>query len=152
MKKLALLFVCTLIFTSCDIDDDNTRIVPVYAEVTEADLPEFFEEGESYDIDITYVLPDVCHQAAGLDVNRGGQTGDARRDIYVAGIATFDANLAECNQEDDDLEVVETFTITIDEEEPYTFYLWQGIDVDNENVFTTIEVPVGEPDTPDPEE
>lgn len=145
MKKFALLFVAILTLSSCSIDDDGPRIAYQFAEVTGENLPEFFEKGKTYKVDITYLLPTACHTAAGLEVKRGNNSGDQRRDIYVVGIGSFDANQTECNREDDDLEKEASFSILIDEDEPYTFYLWSGVDENMENEYTVVEVPVQEP-------
>lgn len=146
MKKLALLIGCIFAFTSCDVEDDHPWQVPALSEVTNADLPEFFEQGKTYEIDITYLLPSACHVPAGLEVSRGGSTGSAFRDIYVAGVSTRSSDMEECDEENEDLETTDSFNITINVDEPYTFHLWTGVDDDNKNVYTTIEVPVGEPE------
>lgn len=142
MKKLALLFSCVFVFVACDLEDEEPWKVPVYAEVTDVDLPESFEMGETYEIDVTYLLPSACHEAAGLDVERGGSAGEEYREIYIAGVATIYSDQTECTEEEEDLSSTSDFTLTINVEEPYTFYLWQGVDEENKNIFTTIEVPV----------
>ena len=146
MKKLVLLFfTANLILTGCNIEDDGPRIAAEYAEVTEIDLPEYFEQGKNYEIEITYLLPSACHTAAGLEAKRGNAEGDGRRDIYVAGVSTFDQNVVTCTRQSDDLERTAKFSINIDEDQPYTFYLWTGVNSDLESEFTIIEVPVGTP-------
>ena len=144
MKKLALLIGCVFAFASCELEDDGPVVLREYAEVTEIDLPESFEEGETYEIDVTYVLPSACHQPAGLEAERGSLTGDERREIYIAGVATYSSDLVECDEEEENLEQSSSFSITIDENETYTFYLWTGVDVDNKPIFDTVEVPVTE--------
>lgn len=141
MKKLSLAFLAAFTLLSCDTDD-GPRTSFVYAEIIEANFPEFFENGEVYEIDITYLLPSDCHSPAGLQIQRGGLEGDKRRDIYVAGVASFDPDLTNCDREVDSLEAKKSFLITIQEDEPYTFYLWTGVDDTNENIYTLIEVPV----------
>lgn len=141
MKKIALLLLCTLILSSCDMDDSQQDLSIAFAEVTDADLPEAFEFGKTYTIEVTYVLPDACHNDMGVQVLRGGQSGNTRRDIYVMGIASFNASLQQCNRESTNLEQDGNFTINIDEMEEYTFYLWKGV-ANNENQYTTVEVPV----------
>lgn len=128
------------LFTSCDIDDDGPGTATYLAEVTEVDLPEFFEAGKTYEIDVTYVLPSACHLDAGIDVKRGGNYSD----IYIVGVATAPANLEECDEEEEDLEQTTSFSLTVDVNQPYTFYLWQGVDDDGKTIYTEIEVPVGE--------
>lgn len=142
MKKFIYLIFTSLFFLSCSLDDDGTRIVYEYSEITSADLPESFEKGKTYQIDITYLLPSACHTAAGIEVKRGNSAGDARRDIYVAGVSTFDANQAECTRDGNNLEIENHFSIFIDEDEPYKFYLWIGVDDEMESQYTIVEVPV----------
>lgn len=155
MKRLILLFVSSLFLISCDVDDDGPRTKLTAAEVTAADLPEFFESGETYDIDVSYLLPSACHSAAGLDVRREGATGDEFRKIYITGVASYDANLIECDEEaeEDELEREDDFQIIIgiNEEDSYTFYLWAGVDEDDNNIFTEVVVPIGDPDETDEE-
>lgn len=145
MKKIAFLLICTLMFAGCDIEDEGPGFVQVYAEVIDADLPESFDPGRNYVIDITYLLPDACHVGLGLNANRGGFEGSTRRDIFVAGVASRPATDEECTEESENLERESSFTLRIDENEPYTFYLWQGVDENNKNVYTKIIVPVTEP-------
>lgn len=146
MKKIVLFFITALLISSCDIEDDGPRIAYEYAEVTAADLPESFIMGNVYEIDVTYVLPSACHMAAGVDVRRGGIVGAERRKVYIAGVAAYDANLANCDEEGDEEALTKegTFTITIDEAEPFTFFLWTGTDSNGQNQYTTVEVPVSD--------
>jgi hypothetical protein len=150
MKKLILLFVSSLILVSCDIDDDGPTILLTAAKVIDTDLPEFFEPGEIYDVKVTYLLPSACHTDVDIDVRRGGPTGDNYRKIYIVGVASYDAKVTECDieAEEDELEREDTFHVEIGstEDEPYTFYLWTGIDDDDENIYKEVVVPVGEPD------
>lgn len=146
MKKLSFLFVSILILTSCSVDDDGPRIDYQFSEVTAADLPDSFEKGKTYKIDVTYLLPSACHTASGIEVQRGNNSGAQRRDIYVVGMGSYDVNQTECNREDDDLEREASFSILIDEDETYTFYLWSGVDDNMENQYTVVEVPVMEQD------
>ena len=129
--------------TACEIEDDGPGVVQVLAEVTDADLPESFEEGELYELKFTYLLPDACHTGIGLHARRG-TTEAERRNIYVAGVASRPADQTTCNIEEDDLEVEGSFPIRIDDDQPFTFYLWTGVDVDGKDIYTQVVVPVGE--------
>lgn len=143
MKKLILFFVGALTLMSCDIDEGvNTQVQ--YAEVSDIDLPEFFELGEVYDIEVTYLLPTGCHSTAGIDVRRINDLAD-RWEILVAGVASYDANAGECTRDNTNPERTETFTLRIDEETVYAFHLWTGMDNNNQPIFTIVEVPVGAP-------
>ncbi|RKS55318.1 hypothetical protein BC962_0278 [Gillisia mitskevichiae] len=156
MKKLILLFVSALVLVSCNTDDDGPRTLLVAAEVTNIDVPEFFEAGKTYDIDVTYLLPDACHTAAGIKAQRGSNSNGEEefRQIYVTGVSSFDSNLTECNEEAEEEDLIKeaTFNLSIptDEDEPYTFFLWAGLDENDENIFTEVVVSVGDPDSTDP--
>lgn len=145
MKKLALLFVFALTLSSCSIEDDGPGIKYQYAKVLDAGLPDSFELGKSYQLEITYLLPSACHNPLGIEANRGSLTGEARRDIFIVGVTSISADITDCTIESEDLEREKNLTITIDEDEPYTFYLWNGLDDENENQYITVEVPVIDP-------
>ncbi|UJH92620.1 hypothetical protein LZ575_09180 [Antarcticibacterium sp. 1MA-6-2] len=145
MKKLALLFVFALTLSSCSIEDDGPGIKYEYAKIVDAGLPESFEKGKTYQLEITYLLPSACHSPIGIEAKRGNSTGDDRRKIFIVGISSINPEITECTVESDDLEREKTLTITIDEDEPYTFYLWDGLDAENESKYITVEVPVVAP-------
>ncbi len=149
MKKIALLLFAVIALTGCSIEDDGPRYSHQFSEVTETTLPASFEKGKTYKIDVTYLLPSGCHTEAGLEVQRGNTQGDQRRDIYVVGMSRHDANQTVCNRENDDPEREGSFSILIDEDEPYTFYLWSGVDDNMESQYTVVEVPVLEQDITD---
>lgn len=143
MKKLILLFVGALTFASCEVDEGvNTQAE--YAEVSAIDLPDFFEMGKIYDIEVTYLMPTACHAGAGVDVRMNEDVTD-RWEIFIAGVSTYDANAGECTGNNTNPERKETFSLRIDEEGPYVFNLWTGMDSNNQPVYTVIEVPVGAP-------
>lgn len=151
MKKLILLFVSTLVLVSCNVDDDGPRTLLTAAEVTAVDLPEFFEAGKTYDVEVTYLLPDACHTAAGIKAQRGTNSNGEEefRDIYIVGVSSYDSNLTKCDKvvEIETLKKKSTFKLNIlsDEDEPYTFYLWKGIDDNDENIYTEVIIPIGDP-------
>lgn len=154
MKRLALVLLSVITLSSCSIDDDGYNIVTNYAEVSANDLPGYFEKGKTYEVEVDYLLPNLCHQGVGLQVNREAQAGEKRRNIYIAGLASFDTEKGECTLEpNEDSDLIETakFTITIEEEEPYTFNFWVGVDMDGESIFETVVVPVGAPDVEETE-
>jgi hypothetical protein len=146
MKKLILLFACVSLFVSCDVDDDpNLVLVP--AEVVDIDLPDSFEQGKSYLLEVSYLLPNACHTPSGLQVTRGSETGEERRDIYVVGVAAVEEGF-DCTLPANNLETYGSFRIIIDEDDPFTFYLWTGVDENDEAIYTQVVVPVGATQTP----
>lgn len=146
MKKLILLFALISLFTGCSTEDDNNFLL-FPAEVTDVDLPSTFVKGKSYIVKVTYLMPDACHTPSGLQVTRGSEVGDARRDIYVLGVVAVEEGI-NCTLPDENLEREGSFRITIDENEPYTFYLWTGVNENDEPIYTEVIVPVGVTQTP----
>lgn len=144
MKKLLLLAVCALTLISCEIESDDPQWQTQLAEVTAIDVPEFFEVGKSYTLEVTYLLPTACHLAQGVNATREAATGSGRRKIYVAGAAAHELGAPDCNNQTEDLEETGSFRIHIDENMPYTFFLWTGVDQHGISEFTEVEVPVQE--------
>lgn len=147
MKKLILLFMSVAVFSSCSTDDDGPIFTRVASKVVDHNLPEEFEMGKTYKIEVTYLLPDACSSPVGVQAERGENTGAKRREIYIVGVASQQVNY-ECTKEEDDQESLRkkaSFDLVIDENEPYTFYLWTGVDEDDKSVFEEIEVPVLKP-------
>lgn len=144
MKKLILLFAVVLFAAGCSLDEGDNMVIQ-YSEVSDIDLPEFFEEGKTYEIEVTYLLPSGCHTAAGIDVRRSGNIGDESRKIYIAGLSNFNADAGECSVPNTNPEKTAKYNLNVTESQPYTFYLWKRVDAANEPVFTIVEVPVGDP-------
>ncbi len=144
MKKLLLLALFAFTLQSCELESDDPVWLPELAQVTDIDLPEFFEQGKSYTIDVTYLLPNPCYIPQGINASREALYGSGRRKIYVAGIAAKKYGEPECQEESDDLEKTGSFKLVIDEDMPYTFFLWTGRDQTGKDLYTEIEVPVEE--------
>lgn len=142
MKKLIFIFVLAVFSTSCSIDDDGPVYEQKLAKIVEADLPNTFLVGEVYKVDVVYLLPDACHSPLGLTAIRGAQFGEDYRKIYVTGVVTREQGSSTCSEPVEDLEVESSFTIRIDATEPFTFYLWKGVDNTGEAIYTVVEVPV----------
>lgn len=143
MKKLVLLFAVTFGLMSCSLDDDGPNRLFELAEITGVDLPESFETGETYDIGITYLLPSACHTYYAIDGNR--TQDEDNPEIFIGVITSYDANLTECSENDEDLSEEKTLRdlkITGEVGTVYTFNFWIGEDEDGEEEYLTIEVPV----------
>lgn len=154
MKKIVafvLLAVGLLSFTSCDLDDDGPSIAYEMAEVTGADLPEYFEFEESYEINVDYMLPSACHTFEGFEGNQGENEEDETIfEYYIQAVTSYDPSLTDCNEEDDDLnktsKLFEDFEIESEDYTVYRFNFLTGYDNDGDPEFLTIDVPVGAPD------
>lgn len=147
MKKLIVLFICSLGLLSCSMEEDNG---PTYgyqlAVVDSLALPDYFEIGKTYEIEVSYTLPSACHSPNYVEATRGGNEGEEYRDIYVGAVTTYEMGMSECSEDSTDLEQTDSFNLYIDEDEDYTFYLWQGRDSTGQSQFETVTVPVGAPE------
>lgn len=157
MKRLILLFASALLLVSCDTDDDGPNVAYGVAEITGTDLPEYFETGESYNIDITYLLPDACHDFYTFDTRNQykSEEKDSTYVIEIAALTTNDPNLTECTEEGNLSEtktVKGALKINNKEYTNYHFKLLTGGDEDNNAQYLNVEVPVGKPEPETPEE
>ncbi|TDN87366.1 hypothetical protein DET49_11256 [Salegentibacter sp. 24] len=155
MKRIALLMVVALSLYSCSTEDDGPNVNFAVAEITDTDLPEFFEIGESYDLEVTYQLPNACHDFYTFDVNQyKDEENDSTFVIEIAALTSYDANLTECPEDGEisDSRTIRNLRIMSEDYNTYQFKLLTGIDENEEGEFLIIDVPIGEPEPATPEE
>lgn len=142
MKKFAFLFLSLLMFTACETDDDGPTIAFAAAEITNNDLPEFFEPGETYDIKVTYELPTACHNFEGM------QGYKDEFDVYLQVVTSYDPELAECDQQGSLINdtTLDDFKALGEDGDVYTFHFYTGADSTGQAVYETMDVPVGAPE------
>ncbi len=134
-RKVIFLVVCfTLILCGCS-NDDGPNFHFTALQITSADVPESFELNQTYQINVTYNLPDGCTAYEGFDVSDEDTT---TRNIVAIGSVRTD--IEACTQ------VVTTeeafFNFTVIYNQPYTFKFFQGENSDGEAEFLEIIVPV----------
>jgi hypothetical protein len=156
MKRLILLFASALILVSCNTDD-GPSIAYDFALITEADLPEFFEKDETYDIDVDYTLNSACHTFVGFDGNQGeNKENDSIFEYNVSVVSSYDPALTECPKESDSLsktsQLFKDFEVKSENYTTYRFNFLSGFDSDDKPEYITIDVPVGKPEPETPEE
>jgi len=149
MRKLVFAFMALIAMSSCSVDDDTQNLSYEFAEITDSEFPEFFEAGKSYDLKITYKLPSNCHTFRGFD---GGRQDSNSNEIFLYALTSFDPGATGCdssNEADLTFETtIRNFNISanIADDEVFIFNLWTGMDASDEPIFTTVEVPVGNPE------
>jgi hypothetical protein len=130
--KILFVFVA-LSFSSCLSDDDsNFHFVPL--QIVSADLPESFTINESYDIQVTYALPDACTGFSGFDVVNKDTTV---RNVAVLGLKRTDQEVCATSTQ----EQTASFKFIVNYSQTYTFRFWQG-EENGEQQYLEIEVPV----------
>ena len=126
--------VLLLLFSSCDISDDDASYHFVTVPVQTVDMPESFTLNETYTIEVTLLVPNGCTSFEGFDVTSEGET--IRR---VVGIGTERDNVA-CTEA---IEVVNSsFEFLCLYSGTYLFKFWTGENEAGEPQFLEIEVPV----------
>lgn len=136
MKKTFLFILCciTILSSSCSLDDDSVNVQFVPLQIVSAEFPETFTLNETYDINVTYVIPSNCIAFEGFDISTSGTTV---RNIVAIGTEKVDevCNLIA-------VEAQESFRFTCLYEETYLFRLWNGEAENGDQQYIELEVPV----------
>jgi hypothetical protein len=133
MKKALLILITIISFSACSLDDDTPERHFEYIAVTEVDIPNEFTLDETYDIIVSYTLPNSCYSFYNFDYIYD----DTSREIYTYAIVNDDVS---CTQTTIDSEYI--ISINASQHETYTFKFWQGSDNQGNDEFLIIEVPV----------
>lgn len=136
MKKYTLvLALFALLLGSCSLDDDEPNFNFKALRIESAELPESFNLNETYQIKVTYSLPDGCTHYEGFDVTKEDTT---IRNVVAIGVAMTD--LVSCTQAITQEEASFNFIVKYDQ--PYTFRFYQGDNSAGEPEFFEVVVPV----------
>ena len=136
MKKTFLFILCciTILLTSCSLEDDNVKFEFVPLQIINADFPESFTLNETYNINVTYIIPNNCIAFEGFDISVIDITG---RNIVAIGSERVGevCNLIAVEAQD-------SFEFTCLYEGTYYFRLWTGESENGEQEYIEMEVPV----------
>ncbi len=138
MKKIALIIIVSLTFSSCSLDDSGNSVGDFffqYIPIEDVVMPVEFEFGQTYVIEYTYFRPSSCHFFNDLfyDIDLNVRT--------IAVINTVQVDNGQCLDLQDEL-VTRTFNFLVQNTGTYQFRFWQGEDSNGEDVYLEIEVPV----------
>lgn len=139
MKKVLMpifLFVACSWFSSCELDDDSPNFYFTTLNVVEADVPESFEFGEIYDINVTFLRPNGCTFFEGFDVTK---TAETDRDIVVIGSVLTDEDIA-CTEALEEVAATLRFNVIYTGE--YHFRFYAGEDENGNAIFMEYTIPV----------
>lgn len=141
MKKVLmpfLLIVACSWFISCEVDDDSPNFYFTSLTTVEAQMPESFEFGKTYDIEVTYLRPNGCTFFEGFNVSQTAETG---RDVVVVGSVLTDEDTV-CTQAVE--EVVATLKFNVIYTKDYVFRFYAGDDEDGNPTFLEYTIPIAE--------
>lgn len=138
MKKilLTLSFLFALLLTSCNLDDDSYRApITVLVPIENVEIPEQFVYGETYEINLTYTIPNSCYVFNDIYY----QSESNERTVAIICTVYEEPN---CLQEATSEEV--SFNFMANSLDTYVFKFWQGEDENGNDMFYIVEVPVTE--------
>lgn len=127
------------VFVSCSIDDDQTNFRYTTLETVNANVPDTFELGRVYNIDVNLLRPDECTFTETFDVRRSFTDSTNVRTVSAIGIVIEEEN-GECAEVNE--EIQDTFRFEVLYTKPYVFRFYTGDDENGEPEFLEIEVPV----------
>ena len=133
MKNSFLSFIAVILLAGCSLSEDDDNFDLKTLPVKEATVPSEFNFGETYQITITYDLPNGCHTFDSLFFRQDAD----ERIVAVNAIVALQIACTEAF-----IEESFTFDITALQETDYVFKFWKGVDVNGENIFEEIVVPV----------
>ncbi len=140
MKRLYV-WLCTgivaVISVSCSLDDDQTNFKYATLKTVSANLPDTFELGRVYRIDVKLLRPDECTFSETFDVSRDFTDSTNIRTVAAIGIVLDQADCAVVNDS-----IQDSFQFEVIYTKPYVFKFYTGDDENGEAEFLEIEVPV----------
>ena len=136
MKKLLLLPLFILLFSSCSDDDlDTSDFYSEFLPVTSVTVPEEFRYNEAYDIYYTFNKQTNCHFYDDLYYLR---QGDYRHIAVIGYVLDEGTACTEVNEEEErSFKFIRTKNTG-----SYVFEFWGGKDENGEDIYLTYEVPV----------
>lgn len=134
MKKYFLIFITIISISACSLsNDDNREQYFQYVPITEVQIPNEFTFGETYQIRVSYTLPNGCYSFYNYDYV---YEGTAR---IVGTVAIVDDNLV-CIQTTVEGEYI--INVEVRQTETYIFKFWQRTNNQGTDEYLIIEVPV----------
>ncbi|AUS05271.1 hypothetical protein [Pseudotamlana carrageenivorans] len=135
MKRLIALFLTIALFTSCSVDEGtsyHSELLPVES----VNIPDEFEMGKTYPIEVFYYQPTSCYSFYNFYYKKHNN----ERTVAPSNLV-IDSNNCESTE---DILVGNTFNFVVTGNGSYVFKFWQGKDDDGEDQYLVIEVPVVE--------
>lgn len=141
MRSYLKLFglACALALASCSLNDDGVNFQYTSLNITGASLPDTFELGRVYNVDVNILRPNDCTLMDQFDVKRSFTDSTQVRTISAIGIIL---DKEECIEMNDSLQ--DAFQFEVLYTKPYIFRFYTGDDSAGEPEFLEIEVPVKE--------
>ncbi|WP_047549451.1 hypothetical protein [Psychroserpens sp. Hel_I_66] len=138
MKKIFLLSFLVFSVFGCSLDNDAINFYNEALPIESVNVPETFQFGQVYQIDVTYFRPTGCHIFNNFLVENDDNetTIVLLNTVYLnSDCQTFEAN---SNQTE------ASFNFQVNNIGTHVFKFWQGKDDNGSDVYLIVEVPVEE--------
>ena len=136
MKKAVLFLILITSILGCGLDDDNTSYTYHVVPIDSYTVPESFTLGETYEIKLKYQKPTPCHIFQGIYYDKNLNT-------RTIGIQTAVQNNQTCTEVLPPLSET-SFNFMVNNTGSYIFKFYKGKDIDGEDIFEEVEIPVTE--------
>ncbi len=136
MKKAVLFLILITSIVGCTLDKDNTTYTYHVLPIESYTVPESFTLGETYEIKLKYQKPTSCHIFQGIYYDKNLNT-------RTIGIQTAVQNNQICTEELPPLSET-SFNFMVNNTGSYIFKFYKGKDIDGEDIFEEVEIPVTE--------
>lgn len=135
-RKVLFILLMVVGLAGCSLNDDNLPNVDYgYIAVDAVDIPDSFELGETYEIEVDLTLESPCVDFAGFEMIRAEENTRIVRTVA----AQYEGS--NCDQEEARM-VTEIFRFQVIFTEDYTFRFLNGVDENGEETFLEFVVPV----------
>ncbi len=133
MKKYAFLLLMFVgLLMSCSVDNDNPVVHTEFMPITSVELPEYFVQGQTYQINMSYIKPSSCYVFNNIIFDIEGH----ERTVAILNTVYEDSN---CIPEEESTTV--SFDLTVSGDQVYLFKFFQGTE-DGVDQYHLVEVPV----------
>ena len=134
MKKALLILIIIISISSCSpSSDDDISHHFEYVPITNVDIPSEFTLGETYQINVSYILPNGCYSFYNYDY----VYENTSRLIGTIAIVNDDITCTQATIEGEYIINVEAR-----QNDTYIFMFWEGRDNQGIDQYLIIEVPV----------
>jgi len=133
MKKYAFLLLMIVgLSMSCSVENDDPVVHTEFMPITNVELPEYFIQGQTYEINMSYIKPSSCYVFNNIIFDIEGH----ERTVAILNTVYENTN---CIPEGESTTV--SFDLTISGDEVYLFKFFQGTQ-DGVDQYHLVEVPV----------
>ncbi len=138
MKNIFLVSFIVFSILSCSSDSDTINSSTTALPIESVVIPEEFQFGEVYPIEVTYLRPTSCHIFNTFYI----ENNDNETTVILVNTVYEDANCEALDASNN--EALATFNFQVNDMNTHVFKFWQGEDENGSDLYLVVEVPVVE--------